>query len=288
MGDAIFANVLVLGAAWQAGGIPISRAAIQKAIELNGAGVDGNLKAFEIGRWAYLHPDQAEAAVAKRRAEATTYEEKIAYRHERLVAWGNAAWADRWMKSVRAAEAAEAKIPGAGGFAETAALGLHKLMTYKDEYEVARLHLETLETQVAERFDNVRRIEFHLAPPILGRKDNLGRPVKSSFGPWVMRLFGLLARMKPLRGGAFDVFGYTEERREERKAIEDQEALLSELCRDLKPETHAIAVELAGLPLQVKGFGHVKAANAEAAARRREELIAMFRAGGAPAAQAAE
>ncbi len=293
LGDAIYSNVLVLGAAWQMGRIPLQKASILKAIELNGAGVEGNKAAFEIGRWAVAFPEQAEAAIAPKAAKTMSWEEKLSYRYDRLVAWGDKDWAERWMKSVRAAEAAEAKVREAtggraDGFAEAAAFGLFKLMSYKDEYEVARLHSETLEAQVAEKFDGVEKIQFHLAPPILGRKDGHGRPVKTTFGPWMMPVFKRLAKMKHLRGTMWDPFGYTAERKGERRAIDEHEALIGELCKGLKAETHSVAVQLAGLPLQIKGFGHVKAANEAAAAKRREELLAEFRAGGAPRLKAAE
>ncbi|MEO0360697.1 MAG: DUF6537 domain-containing protein, partial [Pseudomonadota bacterium] len=288
LGDAIFSNVLVLGAAWQMGRIPLSKASILKAVELNGAGIEGNKKAFEIGRWAVEHPEDAAEAVAPRRVAAKTYEEKIAFRRERLAAWGDEDWARRWEKTVKAAEAAEAKIPGADGFAEAAAFGLFKLMTYKDEYEVARLHVETLESQIDERFDGVRKIEFHMAPPIFGRKDSQGRPKKTTFGPWMLSALRRLAKMKHLRGTKWDVFSYSEERKGERAMIDAQEALLAELIRDLKPENHATAVQLAALPLDVKGFGHVKEANAKAVEARRAELLTEFRSGGTPALQAAE
>ncbi|QIE57678.1 indolepyruvate ferredoxin oxidoreductase family protein [Pikeienuella piscinae] len=288
LGDAIFSNVLVLGAAWQMGRIPLAKESILKAIELNGAGVEGNKAAFEIGRWAVVHPEEAKKAVAPRQVAATTWAEKIDLRHRRLIAWGGRKWADRWLASVRAAEAAEKKIPGADGFAEAAAFGLFKLMSYKDEYEVARLHAETLESQIGERFDNVRKIEFHMAPPIFGRKDSKGQPVKSTFGPWLLPVLKRLAKLKGLRGTPLDVFGYSAERRAERAAIAEHEALLAELGANLTPETHATAVQLAALPLQVKGFGHIKAANAKAAAARRAELLAEFHSGGAPVKHAAE
>ena len=172
--------------------------------------------------------------------------------------------------------------------AEAVALGLFKLMSYKDEYEVARLHVENLQDQIGDRFDNVQKIEFHLAPPILGRKDSEGRPVKTTFGPWVLKVFKVLARMKGLRGGAFDIFGYTAERKGERQMIEDQIALLDEVTKGLTRERFTTAVQLADLPQQIKGYGHVKEANAEAAAKRRAELLTEFRSGGAPVMQAAE
>ncbi|WP_340110167.1 indolepyruvate ferredoxin oxidoreductase family protein [Pikeienuella sp. HZG-20] len=293
LGDAIFSNVLVLGAAWQMGRIPLKKESILKAIELNGAGVEGNKAAFEIGRWAITHPDDARAAVAPQQEEpaqtAKTYEERIAFRHQRLVAWGGRKWADRWLASVRAAEAAEKRLGGdASAFAEAAAFGLFKLMSYKDEYEVARLHAETLETQIDERFENVQKIEFHMAPPIFGKKGPDGKPAKSTFGPWMLTALKRLAKFKGLRGTPLDIFGYSAERKAERAAIPAQEALLKELCDGLTPETYTVAVQLAELPLQVKGFGHIKDANAAAAAKRREELLLEFRSGGAPVLQAAE
>ena len=287
LGDAIFSNALVLGAAWQMGRLPLSKEAIHKAIELNGAAVDANKKAFEIGRWSVEYPQDAAEAIKPRQQVSTTYEEKIKFRYDRLVSHTDQAWADRWMAQVKAAEAAEQKI-GAEGYAEATALGLFKLMSYKDEYEVARLHVENLHDQINDRFDNVQKVEFHLAPPIMGRKDSNGHPVKTTFGPWVLNVFKMLAKMKGLRGGALDVFGYSAERKGERQAIENQIKLLDEITKDLTRERFTTAVQLADLPLQIKGYGHVKDANAEAAAKRRAELLAEFRKGGAPVLQAAE
>ena len=155
-----------------------------------------------------------------------------------------------------------------------------------ESLEVARLHVENLEGQIDERFDNVQKIEFHLAPPIMGRKDSNGRPVKTTFGPWVLKVFKLLAKMKGLRGGALDIFGYSAERKGERQAIEDQIKLLDEVTKGLTRERFTTAVQLADLPQQIKGYGHVKDANAEAAAKRRTELLSEFRSGGAPVMQA--
>ncbi|MGB0505312.1 MAG: indolepyruvate ferredoxin oxidoreductase family protein [Pikeienuella sp.] len=287
LGDAIYSNMVTLGAAWQAGGVPISRDAIFRAIELNGAGIEGNKQAFDIGRWAVVSPDDAASAIEPRQVQQADPADRIKVRFDRLVSYQDNAWAGRWLSSVRSAEEAEEKL-GLTGFAEAAAFGLFKLMSYKDEYEVARLHSETLLDQIAERFDNVEKVEFHLAPPILGRKDAKGKPVKTTFGPWMMRAFGILAKMKGLRGGMFDVFGYSAERRGERAAIARQEALLVELCANLTAETFEIATELASLPLQVKGFGHVKDGYAKTADKRRDELLAAFRSGGTPVQQAAE
>ena len=287
LGDAIYSNVLVLGAAWQAGRIPLGYDAIMRAIELNGAGVEGNKKAFEIGRWAIVDPAAAEAAIAPRAVKAETYQDKIDLRYERLMKFQDKAWADRWLAHVKAAEAVDERLDREG-YAEAVALGLFKLMSYKDEYEVARLHVENLEGQIAERFEGVRKIEFHLAPPLLGRKDSAGRPTKTTFGPWMLTVFRQLAKLKGLRGGVFDIFGYSAERKSERAAISAQEDLLQEMTEAITPDTYDLACSLAELPLQIKGYGHVKDANAVAADKRRAELLASFRAGGAPILRAAE
>ncbi|MGB1212733.1 MAG: indolepyruvate ferredoxin oxidoreductase family protein [Pikeienuella sp.] len=287
LGDAIYSNVLVLGAAWQAGRIPLGYESLMRAIELNGAGVEGNKKAFEIGRWSIFDPAAAAASVAPKAQQAASYQDKIDLRYTRLVKFQNTAWADRWLAHVKAAEAVDQKL-GREGYAEAVALGLFKLMSYKDEYEVARLHVETLQDQIAGRFDNVGKIEFHLAPPILGRKDSNGRPKKTTFGPWMLTVFRQLAKLKGLRGGRFDIFGYTAERKSERAAIVAQEDLLRELTAKVTHDTYDTACELADLPLQVKGFGHVKDANAAKAAERRQALLIRFKGGDAPVLHAAE
>ena len=168
------------------------------------------------------------------------------------------------------------------------AKGYHKLLAYKDEYEVARLHAETLEAAVAAQFTDVRAMRFHLAPPILGGKDAEGRPRKRAFGPWMLGAFRVLSRFKWLRGTPLDPFGHTAERRLERALIADYEKDMDTVIGGLSPATRDIAVELAELPLQIRGFGHVKAAAAAAAEARRSELKAAFAAGGWPAVRAAE
>ena len=288
LGDAIFANVLLLGAAWQAGMVPLSREAIAKAIELNGAGVEGNLRAFEAGRWAIAFPDDARAALADEAPAEETPEQKVERRAGFLRGYQNARLARRYLALVDAARAAEAKA-GVAGFVEAVAEGAFKLLAYKDEYEVARLHAETLESGLDETFDGVKRITFHMAPPILGRKDKEGHPVKSEFGAWMLRALKVLRHGKVLRGTPLDPFGYSAERRAERRAIRDYHKLLDELMAGLTAGNAPTAIELARLPLKVRGFGHVKAANAARAEAEREALLAQFRSGGpAPMAQAAE
>jgi indolepyruvate ferredoxin oxidoreductase len=283
LGDAIYANVAMLGAAWQAGLVPLSAEAIDRAIEINGAGVEGNRAAFRLGRWAVAHPVEAAKALgATEAAPAEDLDGVVAYRAAHLEKYQGRRLARKYRARVEAAKAAGAN------FALAVAKGYHKLLAYKDEYEVARLHAETLERAVAEHFTDVRAMRFHLAPPILGRKDAQGRPVKSEFGPWMLRAFGLLAKFKGLRGTPLDPFGRTAERRMERRLIAEYEADIDRVQAAATPDTREIALALAELPLAIRGFGHVKAAAAEAAARRRAELLAAYEAGGWPVLKAAE
>ena len=278
MGDSIFSNMLMLGAAWQKGLVPLSADAIRQAIELNGAAVAGNLRAFEIGRWAAAFPAEAAKMDEDHSASAMTLQEKIDTRAAHLRAYQNPAYADRYRRLVAAApEDLRAAV----------AEGYHKLLAYKDEYEVARLHLETAE-KAREEFDGDFRMSFHLAPPVLARKGPNGRPKKREFGPWIMPLFRLLAAMKPLRGTAFDPFGHAAERRMERALIAEFEADMAEVLPKVTPATRDAAEALARLPLDIRGFGPVKEASQRQAAKRREELLALIRAGGAPLKNAAE
>ncbi len=281
LADAIYANVLMLGAAWQAGLVPLSLESLERAIELNGAGVEGNLLAMKIGRWAVAFPKDAAASLIEA-AVSDVVLTGIEARAAHLRKYQNGRLAKRYLKRVDAAKAIDAE------FGEAVAKGYHKLLSYKDEYEVARLHRETLEAAVADHFTDVRSMRFHMAPPILGKKDKQGRPVKSEFGPWMMKAFGVLARMKSLRGTPFDVFGYSAERKMERALIKEYQKTMAEVSAAFSGDTKDLAVALAELPLEIRGFGHVKAANVEKAAKKREELLAGLRSGGAPQAQAAE
>ena len=287
LGDTQFANVLLLGAAWQAGLVPLSREALRRAIEINGAQVEANLRAFEIGRWALLDPKaSATAPVAQ---PARTFDEMVALRSALLTRYQSRRWAMRFARAVEAARDAEARIaPRGGGYAEAVARSLFKLMAYKDEYEVARLHAETLEPAVAAQFEGVRRIDYHLAPPLIAPKGPDGRPRKLRFGPWMGAVFKVLRYGKVLRGTPLDPFGWTAERRMERRMIGEFLAEIDRLNREMRPETHALAVGIAELPQQLRGFGHVKAAAVERVSQRRAALWAAFSEGGAPTLQAAE
>jgi indolepyruvate ferredoxin oxidoreductase len=274
LGDSIYSNMLVLGACWQQGLIPLTEAAIHDAIRLNGAKVDDNLRAFQIGRCAMAFPD-----LMKKPAEIPELPvDPVSYREARLVDYQGKRLAGKFRKLVDLAP---------DGMRESVARGYYKLLAYKDEYEVARLHLTTAE-QVAAQWEGDTTLSFHLAPPMLSGTDANGRPRKRQFGPWMLKAFRVLSAMKGLRGTPFDPFGYGAERRRERAMIRDYEADMREVLANVDDSTLPIAIELAELPLSVRGYGPVKDKAADEAAIRRKELLAQFRSGGAPMREAAE
>ena len=280
MGDSIFSNMMIFGAAWQRGQVPLSLDAILQAIDLNGAAVDKNIRAFEIGRWAVLHRDEA-ARVAEPKVVQLpkTLEDKIAYRADHLVNYQGKRLAKRYRKLV--GDIRDVAVQ------EAVAKGYHKLLAYKDEYEVARLHLTT-EAKAREQFDGDFKMKFHLAPPMLSKIGPDGRPVKKEYGPSMMRNFRILARLKSLRGTPLDPFGRTAERKMERALIKQYEADMVVVLPKLSDATRDAIVALAALPLDIRGYGPVKEANEAKAAKRREELLAVIQSGGGVQAQAAE
>ena len=276
LGDSIYSNMILFGAAWQRGLVPLGHDAITQAITLNGAAVERNLRAFEIGRWACLHPG---AAAEMTRAPSDhlpkSLEDRIDYRAAHLVAYQGRRLARRYRKMVDGI--ADKKVQGA------VAQGYHKLLSYKDEYEVARLLLKSRDMAKAE-FEGDFRMSYHLAPPILGRTGPDGRPLKRRFGSWLEGPLQILARMKGLRGTPLDIFGYTVERRMERALIRQYEQDMVEVLPLLNDENRDLIVALAELPLQIRGFGPVMTANEAKAAKTRETLLAGIRAGADDAA----
>ncbi len=280
MGDSIYSNMILFGAAWQRGLVPLSEAAILKAIELNGAAIERNKYAFEIGRWAVLNGKEVERILAPKVVELPkTLEDRIAFRADHLVAYQSRRLANRYRKLVDAVDDARLK--------EAVARGYHKVLAYKDEYEVARLMQET-EAKAKAEFDGDLKLTYLMAPPVLSRKGADGRPKKREFGSWIVSALSVLPRLKALRGTPLDPFGWSAERKMERGLIGQYEADMTEVLDKLKPETMYAAVALAELPLQIRGFGPVKAANHAKAMKRREELLTVLRSGGAPLQQAAE
>ncbi|WP_272007258.1 indolepyruvate ferredoxin oxidoreductase family protein [Roseovarius sp. ZX-A-9] len=280
MGDSIFSNMMIFGAAWQRGLIPISHDAIAEAIALNGTAVEKNLRAFEIGRWAALYPQDAARIGAPNVIEMPkTLEDKIAYRADQLVAYQGKGLAKRYRKLVDGITDKAVR--------EAVALGYHKLLSYKDEYEVARLLLSSRDKAKAE-FEGDFNMRFHLAPPFMAKMGSDGRPQKREFGPWMERPMRLLAKLRKLRGTPLDVFGYTKERKMERALIKQYEADMAEALPKLTDETRDLIVALAELPLQIRGFGPVKAKNEAKAAKSREALLSAIRAGGSDSSIAAQ
>ncbi|HET6376906.1 MAG TPA: indolepyruvate ferredoxin oxidoreductase family protein [Methylocella sp.] len=296
LGNSIAANMFMLGYAWQKGLVPLGEGSLLRAIELNGEAVKMNQAAFLWGRREAANPATVEAIAAPLRRQtpsqhlSASLDEIIERRAAFLTAYQDGAYAARYTALVKQAREREhAILPGRQSFAEAVARYYFKLLAIKDEYEVARLYSDgSFEQQIAAAFEGGPRLEFHLAPPFLGRRNAQGEPVKSSFGPWVMPLFRILARLKGLRGTGFDIFGYSKERRAERQLIADYEDLIAEILKSLTPENHAIAVALASIPERIRGFGHVKMRNLQAAKAEEQSLLEQFRAGPAPAKLAAE
>jgi indolepyruvate ferredoxin oxidoreductase len=296
LGDSIGANLFMLGHAWQQGFVPLAAESIERAIELNGVAIEFNKKSFLWGRRAAVDLAAVEAIARPKstadesRSLSTTLDEMIERRVAALTAYQNAAYAERYRAVVERVRSVEAeRMPGRTALAEAVARGLHKLMAYKDEYEVARLYTDgSFEKRLAEAFEGSYRLRFHLAPPGLAPKDPAtGELRKQAYGPWMMRAFRLLAGLKGLRGTAWDPFGRTEERRTERRLIGEYRAMVEEIAQRLSPETYATALALAGTPEKIRGYGHVKDRNLEEARREAAQLLAALRAP-APASVAAE
>jgi indolepyruvate ferredoxin oxidoreductase len=286
MGDSIATNMFMLGFAYQRGLVPVSSDALVKAIELNGAAVKMNQAAFLWGRRAAVDPGAVERLIAPKTAPdpskrlSQSLDEIIQRRVEFLTGYQNAAYAERYralVERVRQAEAQKAK--GSNGLAEAVARYAFKLMAYKDEYEVARLYTQTgFAERIKAQFEGDYKLHFHLAPPLFSKRDPVtGELRKREYGPWIFSAFQLLARLRGLRGSAFDIFGYTQERRAERQLIGDYERLIDEIVERLSPDNHALAVQLAAIPEEIRGFGHVKLRNLSAAQVKQEKLLEQFR-----------
>jgi indolepyruvate ferredoxin oxidoreductase len=298
-GQSVGANMFLVGYAYQLGALPLSAAAIERAIELNGEAVAMNKAAFHWGRHAAVAREEVERIAAPTPGTASdsgrtseslieTLERRVAF----LTDYQNEDYGSRYLNECQIVNGAEVtRATGQTQLSDAVARNLFKLMAYKDEYEVARLYTDgSFLKQVAATFDGDNlRFEFHLAPPFLARRDKTtGLPRKMSFGPWMMPLFRLLAKLKFLRGTAFDLFGYTAERRTERRLLEDYRTLLREIAGNLTPQNHHLAVALASIPEKIRGFGHVKQRHLAAAKAEEAMLLEQFRAGTSALLKAAE
>lgn len=282
-GDSIASNMFLLGFAYQKGLVPIGAAAIEEAVTLNGAAIEMNKRAFRFGRLA-AHDREALDRIAKpvqKIAPGTNVEtlaDIVDRRATLLTAYQDADLAGRYRDKVAwAASIEEQRAPGRKGFAEAVARSYYKLLAIKDEYEVARLYTDgSFDEALKANFDGVRRIEYHLAPPMLAwfwKDKTTGHPRKIKLGAWMTPVFRFLAKRKNLRGTTWDIFGYTAERRREREMIAEYGQLLEQVGAKLSKDTHATVTVLAGLPMEIRGFGHVKLENDRKVKARKIELL---------------
>jgi indolepyruvate ferredoxin oxidoreductase len=298
MGDNIATNMFMLGYVWQKGWVPLSEAAVIKAIELNGVSVEFNRQAFTWGRnaahdWAAVERlarlnDTAAQVIEFKRTPSL--EEVIEKRVAFLTSYQDAAYARQYSDFIDKVRAAERKVIDQRPLRLTEAVAryLFKLMAYKDEYEVARLHADTaFRTKIDRMFEGDYKIRFHLAPPLLARRDANGHLIKQEFGPWMMKAFSTLARLKFLRGTLLDPFGHSTERKAERALIGQYKETVARLLPNLSPDNLAKATAIASIPEDIRGFGHVKEKHLKAAREKEAALLQSFNAPTGPNAPSA-
>jgi indolepyruvate ferredoxin oxidoreductase len=279
-GNSVGANMFMLGLAAQKGALPVSSEAVEQAIALNGAAVAMNVAAFRWGRRAAHDPagiaDLVGGALSERTARAETLDDIIARRAVFLAAYQDNAYARRYRERVEAVRAREAAVaPGSTALAEVVARNLFKLMAIKDEYEVARLYCDgSFAAQLANTFAGFERLEFHLAPPLFGRRNEKGELVKRSYGAWMMGAFRILARLRILRGTPLDIFGYSQERKLERELLARYEADIADFLGRLNVDNLLSGVEFSDYPTNISGFGHIKLKNISNALALRDRLKA--------------
>jgi indolepyruvate ferredoxin oxidoreductase len=289
LGNTIGANFLLVGYALQAGGLPVTLAAVDRALAMNGQAVDFNRRALALGRLAFhdwpavekLLDEATPEVPVTRIPAAQTLDALVHRRAEYLAEYQDTAYAERYMRLVqRVRDAERERAKGSSGLAEAVARNYFKLLAYKDEYEVARLHSSAAFLEQIERtFEGPYELRFHLAPPLIARPDPVtGKVRKREFGPWMLPVFRLLARLKRLRGTALDPFGWLADRKLERQLVREYEQLLDEILARLDGSRHATAVALAALPESVRGYGHVKQRNLVEARKRETELLTQLRA----------
>ena len=273
-GDSIGANIMLLGYACQRGWLPVRLQSLEQAIRDNGVAVDYNLRAFSLGRLLAHAPERIDGLLDKGAAgldwqvASESLDELIERRHRDLVAYQNEQYADRYLAFVERVRAAESDLGPSTGLSEAVARSLYKLMAYKDEYEVARLYTDgEWLRDIRSRFSGDYRIRFHMAPPLIARRDpQSGELQKREFGAWMLPALKLLSRFSFLRGTRLDPFGYSEERRIDRALIEEYRSRVEQAIQGLDAASYATVVDIARVPEQIRGYGHV---------RERSRLAAM-------------
>jgi indolepyruvate ferredoxin oxidoreductase len=295
-GNAIAANMFLLGIAYQRGGLPLSAEAVEEAVRLNGQATEMNISAFRWGRRAAEDPQFVRDRVNVARDDSATHQlsqtldEVIDRRRQFLADYQNAAYADRYGRQIARIKKAEETVSGeAADVTEAAARGLFKLMAVKDEYEVGRLYSDgNFAVQLASQFESWDKLEFHMAPPAISQKDDKGHLKKRRFGPWMMTLFAVLASMRRLRGTVIDPFAYQSERRIDRQLLRDYERRVQEVAEKLDLSNREAAARLLDYPESIRGFGHVRAQSISKIQGKLPDLIAAFADGGNAQRQAAE
>ena len=294
LGDSIYTNPLLLGYAWQQGRVPLSHAALMRAMELNAVQIDNNKLAFEWGRrcahdlaavqalfngeGALARPGNGTAVIqfVKKPGLAETVKTRVDF----LTGYQDAAYAAPYQAFVAKVQAQETLLGSSTALTEAVARYLFKLMAYKDEYEVARLHTDPAFTaKIAAMFEGDYKLVHHLAPPMIARTNDKGELIKQPFGPWMRKAFGMLARLKGLRGGALDIFGRNAERQTERALIGEYRACIEELLLTLNANNRALAAEIARIPEEIRGYGHVKERHLKAARGKWQALMQQWRLG---------
>ena len=278
LGDSIFINPMVMGFAWQRGWIPLTQDAILRAIELNGVQVEANKMAFMWGRWCAHDLAKVQALTQPVQVVNFKARESLQSILQKRMGWleqyQDKSYAKQYMSFVQ-----DVQQKTSAQVAEAVARNLYKLMAYKDEYEVARLHADPVFLQrIADQFEGDFTLNYHLAPPLIAKTNDKGELVKQKFGPSMLTGFKLLSRLRFLRGGVFDVFGYTEERRTERALIEEYKASIAEVMASFTPDKHSLALEIARIPEKIKGYGHVKERHLKAAREQWDGLMHAWRA----------
>ncbi len=302
-GDAMATNNFMVGVAYQAGTLPLKAESIEQAIRNSGVGVEQSLAAFRWGRMVVVDRAFVEAEIARQKGAAVVTLQQapqlgaaaraiveavgaqgevrrlLEVRVPDLIDYQDEAYAKRYAEVIKRVVAAEQKVLPGSQLSEAAARYLYKLMAYKDEFEVARLHTDpAFLAQLDAQFKNGYTVKYNLAPPLLAERDpQTGHLQKKEFGPWMFKAFKFLAGFKKYRGSALDVFGKTEERHQERQAIEDYIRTLDEIIAKLSTANHAAAVALASVPDEIRGYGHVKEKNVAAARALHETRLHAFR-----------
>tara|TARA_B100001146_G_C16082120_1_gene391143 strand:+ start:23 stop:841 length:819 start_codon:yes stop_codon:yes gene_type:complete len=268
----------MVGYAYQSGLIPINADSIEQAIKLNGASEEENINAFRLGRHSLKLKKEVLNTISEKKKVLTNFEEKHDDRYNYLIKYQNEKYAKKYRYLVDFAKISEEKIGNGNKFSTAVLNNYFKLMSYKDEYEISRLYsdIEFID-KVKKKFDGNYKINFYLSPPIFNKKDKVtGNPLKIKFGQWFINIFKIISKLKFLRGTLFDPFGYLQERKNERRLVKDYKNTVLEIGKKLTLNNYDIAVDIASLPDQIRGFGHVKEKNLRVAEECKNNLMNAF------------